>query len=59
VTFSIETSTTLGPGLWCTDTGAVQHVIDAVGDTQTAEVTLSSALLAAPRLFVRVVATGQ
>lgn len=58
MTYTIETSTTLAPGSWSPDTGAKQDVLSTTNDIQTVRVTLSPALLAAPRRFARVVASS-
>ncbi len=58
MTYTIETSTTLAAGSWTPDAGAKQEVLSTTDDVQKVRVTLSPALLAAPRLFARVVASG-
>ncbi len=52
VTYSIWTSTNLTT--WTRDTGAVVGTITATNGIETVPVTLSQALLANPKLFVRV-----
>jgi autotransporter-associated beta strand protein len=52
--YSIETSLNLAG--WAVDAGATESVTAVVGDVETVEVTVSAALLTAPKLFVRVLA---
>jgi hypothetical protein len=55
LTYKVFTSTTLAT--WVQDTGATVNVSGPVADVETVEITLSAAApLAAPRLFIRVVA---
>lgn len=53
--YKVFTSTTLNGG-WAEDAGASLDVVDTVGNVETVEVTLSAGLLAAPKLFIQVVA---
>jgi autotransporter-associated beta strand protein len=58
ITYKVFTSTSLLALSWLEDTGAVQTPGTLGGDhSQTVAVTLSSALLTAPSLFIRVEAT--
>ena len=52
LTYTVKTTTTLSG--WVTDGGATQVVTGTVGEVETVEVTLSSALLSNPKLFARV-----
>ncbi|MCF7730558.1 MAG: hypothetical protein K9N23_02680 [Akkermansiaceae bacterium] len=50
--YAIWTSTNMQ--VWTRDTGATEGTVSTVGDVETVPVTLSSGLLANPKLFVRV-----